>query len=161
MYFVDTNFLGQMETVCPEDVFPSLWEALEDVLFVDGVIFHEEIHDELKRWNHPRFGWYNSRVRASQILSPDQQEIESYEAVSKWVAEERLPHYKRSAVDEFLNIADSWIVASAHRHGGVVVTNEAAAPKSLTKVKIPDVAQHFSVPCINSLDFLRELKVRV
>ncbi len=69
MYFVDTNFLGQVETVYPEDVFPSLWQALEDVLFVDEVIFHEEIHDELKRWNHPRCAWGQVLLSGVSVLS--------------------------------------------------------------------------------------------
>lgn len=50
MYLVDTNFLGTLANVYPRDVFPSLWEKLEDALFADGVFFHDEVDKELAVW---------------------------------------------------------------------------------------------------------------
>lgn len=160
MYLVDTNFLGYLETHYPSDVFPSLWKRLEDVLFSSSVYFHEEVDAEMKRWAHPRLGWYLKHLDASQVLSPDQEELQAYESVTQWAVEHR-PAYKPAAVDEFLNAADSWLVASALRYKATIVTNEVPAPESKKKVKIPDAAAPFGVPCITALDFLRVLNIAV
>lgn len=50
MYVIDTNFLGELTTTYPEDIFPSLWKELEVKLFVPGICFHDEVHEEMKSW---------------------------------------------------------------------------------------------------------------
>lgn len=161
MYLADTNFLGTLATDYPTDVFPSLWSNLSIPLFSADVYFHEEVDKEMAKWAHPQHTWYSSHVNQSHILTPDQAELDCYEEVTEWVTNSREPSYKTSAVDEFLLVADSWLVASAYRHGAIIVTNEVPAPQSKKRVKIPDVADHFSVPCISALDFLRALKIKI
>lgn len=161
MYLVDTNFLGQMASVYPQDVFPSLWTELETSLFSHEIYFHVEVHNEMKKWAHPTLDWYLKFLQPSQVLSPDDDELLAYGAVSDWVVNKRKPVYTDAAIDGFLDTADHWIVASAHRHGATLVTNEVPAPEGKKKVKIPDTAAAFNVPCITTLEFLRELEVSV
>lgn len=161
MYIVDSNFFGTLAAVYPIDVFPALWSELETPLFSAPVYFHQEVEKELEKWSHPQYQWYSSNRQPSQILTPDDEELMCYQDVTEWVAEIRQPTYRTSAVDEFLAIADSWIVASACRHRATIVTNEVSAPTSLTKVKIPDVAAQFSVPCMTALEFIRHLGIVV
>ena len=161
MYVIDTNFLGELTTTYPEDIFPSLWKELEMKLFVPGIYFHDEVHEEMKNWGHPRFAWYENLVRPSQRLSPDEAEILVYEEMTRWVSTEREPKYKPNAVNIFLDAADSWLVASAYRHKAKIVTNEKPAPNGKARVKIPDVAQHFDVECLEGIDFLRKLNISI
>lgn len=161
MYLVDTNFLGTLANVYPRDVFPSLWDELEVVLFADNVFFHAQVDKELAAWGAPEYDWYKQRVRQDQIIPPDQAELDLYQQVVEWVVLERQPKYREAATTEFLNAADSWLVASACRYGATIVTNEVPAPDSVKKVKIPDVAAQFSVPCISALEFLRRLNIQI
>ena len=161
MYLVDTNFLGQMASVYPKDVFPSLWMEMETSLFSPEIYFHVEVHNEMKKWAHPTLNWYLNHLQPSQILHPDEEEVDAYKAVTNWAVNIRVPEYSQAATDEFLGVADPWLVASAYRHGATLVTNEVPAPQGTRKVKIPDAAAAFNVPCINTLEFLRELKVSV
>ena len=115
----------------------------------------------MKRWNHPQYQWYSAHRLECQVLAPDEAEIACYGEVTGWVTQERFPPYKPSAVDEFLDVADSWLIASAYRHDATIVTNETSAPQSGKQVKIPDVAAHFSVECITALDFIRYLKIAI
>ena len=162
MHLVDTNFLGTLTTQYPVDIFPSFWDALANSpLFSEQVFFHQEVEDEMKRWNHPQYHWYSARRLENQILLPDEAEIECHREVAEWVTNKRLPRYKPAAVDEFLDVADSWLIASAYRHGATIVTNETSAPQSVKQVKIPDVAEHFSVECVTALDFIRYLGISV
>lgn len=161
MYLVDTNFLGQMASVYPQDVFPSLWMEMETSLFSPEIYFHVEVHNEMKKWAHPTLNWYLNHLQPSQILHPDEEEVDAYKEVTDWAVNKRVPGYSQAATDEFVDIADAWLVASAYRHDATVVTNEVPAPQGTRKVKIPDAAAAFNVPCINTLEFLRELKVSV
>lgn len=161
MYLVDTNFLGTLANVYPRDVFPSLWSKLEVALFAGDVFFHDEVDKELAAWGDPEYDWYKQHVRQDQIIPPDQEELDLYQQVVEWVVLERQPKYRAAAATEFLDVADSWLVASACRYGATIVTNEVPAPDSVKKVKIPDVAAQFSVPCISALEFLRSLDIQV
>lgn len=161
MYLVDTNFLGTLATRYPDDVFPSLWVDLQVPLFSGQVFFHQEVDEELARWGHPIYAWYASNRKPSQILVPDSEEIERYQEVTEWVAQSRRPAYKTSAVNQFLEAADSWLVASAYKHGATIVTDETPSPESKKRVKIPDVAGQFGIPCITALDFLRQAKISI
>lgn len=160
-YLVDSNFLGELATLYPDDVFPSLWVDLETRLFTPSVFFHQEVDDELKLWSHPTYDWYSRHREESQVLRPDQLEIGCYAEVTEWVADVREPRYRAAAVDEFLGVADSWLVASAYRHNAGIVTNEVSAPESVKKVKIPDVASNFGVRCFNTVEFLRKIGTRI
>ena len=159
MYIVDTNFLGTLATTYPDDLFPTLWKKLETPLFAQDVFFHNEVHTEMKKWKHPRLNWYQNHIQGGQILTPDTKEVETYAEVANWVTTERMPRYKSHAINDFLNVADSWLVASAHRHGATLVTNENSAPGGMKKVKIPDVAAKFDVECLTAIDFLRRLSI--
>ena len=161
MYLVDTNFLGTLANVYPRDVFPSLWGELEVALFADGVFFHDEVDKELAVWGAPEHNWYKQHVRQDQTILPDQEELDLYQQVVEWVVYDRKPKYREAAATEFFNEADSWLVASARRYGATIVTNEVPAPDSVKKVKIPDVAAQFSVPCISELEFLRRLNIQI
>lgn len=161
MYLVDTNFLGTLASVYPDTVFPTLWEKLEVALSSDDVFFHEEVDKELAVWGAPEYAWYQENIREDQIILPDQEEVDCYQEVVEWVALGREPKYQDAAVTEFLDEADSWLVASAYRYGATIVTNEVSAPNSLKRVKIPDVAVQFGVPCISALEFLQRLQIRV
>lgn len=161
MFLVDTNFLGQLETIYPSDVFPTLWTQLEGRLFSPDIYFHQEVHAELKRWSQPRLSWYLQHVRCDQILEPDEEEFKALAEVNEWVANQRSPAYRTAAANKFLTVADSWLVASAYRHDATIVTNEKSAPLSVKNVKIPDVANQFGVSCIDTLGFLRALRISV
>ena len=115
----------------------------------------------MRRWAHPTLNWYLNHLQPSQILHPDEEEVVAYTEITDWAVNKRVPGYSQAATDEFVEIADAWLVASAYRHGATLVTNEVPAPQGTKKVKIPDAAAAFNVPCINTLEFLRELKVRV
>lgn len=48
MYLIDTNFLGTIANLYPDDVFPTLWNELENTIFTDDVFFHTEVDAELR-----------------------------------------------------------------------------------------------------------------
>lgn len=84
-----------------------------------------------------------------------------YERVSSWAVHKQDPAFKQAAVDDFLNVADSWLVASGARHGYTIVSNETSAPGAIKRIKIPDAAAAFNVECIPLLEFFRARHITV
>lgn len=162
MYLIDTNFIGTVASVYPRDVFPSLWVQLEEPIFRGDSFFHKTVHKEMKEWKDPTLGWYLKHIDPQYIVSTDANELALYTDVVRWVADERQPRYKDRAVNMFMDAADSWLIASALRYDATIVTNEVrAAPDSRKHVKIPDVADHFGVRCIDLLAYLRAMKISI
>jgi hypothetical protein len=60
-----------------------------------------------------------------------------------------------------VNGADPWIIAHAIADGGTVVSQETDKRPNANRVRIPDVCQHFGVPCIKVWDMLRNLNVKL
>ena len=50
-------------------------------------------------------------------------------------------------------VADPFVIASAQARGGTVVTEEAMKPHA---ARIPNVCEHFGIPCTNVEGFLAE-----
>ena len=55
------------------------------------------------------------------------------------------------------SMADAWVIAHAMAEGAVVVTKEGFAPR---KVKIPDVCKAYDVPCIDDIEFVRQIGLK-
>ncbi len=82
---------------------------------------------------------------------PDADVIASLGALSRWASG---GSYHAAAVQTFLDVADSYLVAHAHAHGHTVVTHEVVGnlPK---QVKIPSACVELDVKCMNTFDMLR------
>lgn len=60
----------------------------------------------------------------------------------------------------------SWLIAAAMVHGYIIVTFERSdgnltATMKRGKVKIPDVARHFNVECIDLYEMMRRLHIQI
>ena len=55
------------------------------------------------------------------------------------------------------NRADAWLVAYAAKQGMTVVTHEVLELYIKKAIKIPNAAQHLSVPCVHIYDFLEKV----
>ena len=83
-------------------------------------------------------------------MDEDDQVLSSLTAVSTWAASNG---YRASAVTDFLDSGDYFLIGHAHRH--TIVTHERPAPGSVKKIKIPEVCGGLSAPCINTSTMLR------
>ena len=161
MLLIDSNFLIAMESVYPQDIFPSLWDKLAAAFRTEPLVIHESVDKELTVWNSTVSRWYVGNTQGMAGRETDEAELEADTRVASWVEEERKPRYRSQAVDVFLDVADSWLVASALAHGDTIITNEKHAPQSVARVKIPDVATHFGVECLDTISFFRLLKWKI
>ena len=99
--------------------------------------------DELKEWAKSR--------GVAFFLPPADSELFSLQAISELVR----TRYQESAVSDFLQASDSWLIAQAKASHGIVVTHEQPAPNS-KRIKIPDVCANLTPPvqCISPFEML-------
>lgn len=163
-YLLDTNFFIQAHrSYYPLDIFEGFWKNAKNlasdgrIISIDKVkkeIYDKSSHeDELKLWCQDNLS--NDFFKATDAYLPN------YIKIVQWVNSKR-NHYKNSAIEEFLqtDLADPWLVAYALKENLNIVTYEKSEPGTKKRVKIPEVCNQFSVKFINTIDMMRELKIR-
>ncbi|MDY3127120.1 MAG: DUF4411 family protein [Corynebacterium sp.] len=156
MYLIDSNIVLGTWNIYPPAIFRTLWEQFADLIPNGDLYFHEEVKQELTSWSSEQSQWFNKHVPDNRVIKPTEAEVEKYVLVSKWAQFERTPKLKQKAVDDFLNVADSWLVACAMVNTATIVSNETSAVNSTARLKLPDAAAHFGVAYLAFLGFLEE-----
>lgn len=160
MYLIDSNIIINGFHSYPPDRFPTYWQVFEKFITDEKFFFHESVWGELEKHEDEKSQWLKNTVPATLKLRKDNEaEIRSYAEVTDWVRNKRTPRFRSEAVREFLNVADSWMVACAHARSLCIVSNETSNPRKITKVKLPDAATALNVDCITGIDFLRREKI--
>lgn len=132
----------------PPDVFPTLWDKLDDLANAGVIKSTEEVYVEIKKKDDELHAWLKDR---KEIFVPIEEEIQN-------VVAELLSTYPR-LVDTKKNRsqADPFVIATAeYLQDGCVVTGEKASGK-LEVPRIPDVCHDRGTPCITFLEMLREI----
>lgn len=76
--------------------------------------------------------------------------------VKEWIKEQ---DYTSAAVDKFINVADSFLVAHAlSAQGRFKVVTEEVRENSKNRIKIPNVCDNFGIMCMTTLDLLQSEK---
>lgn len=157
MYLIDSNIIIGTWNIYPPAIFRTLWTKFAELIPDGDLYFHEEVKREVAGWDTEQSQWFKKHVPNDRVLTPTAEELEKYRDVSKWVQLEREPKLTQKAIDDFLSVADSWLVACAIVNDATIVSNETSAVNSTSRLKLPDAASHFGV---NYLDFLGFLKAK-
>lgn len=136
------------------DTCPGFWDWLE-VAHADGDIRSvEKVKEELLGGQDGLSQW--TRDHGHFFVAPDQQVVASLRELTAWSMS---GDYTRAAINEFLAAGDSYLVAHAHAHDLVVVTQEVPAVTT-KKIKIPNACGGIGVRHCNLFTMLRESGVR-
>jgi hypothetical protein len=154
-YILDANVLIQAKrSYYAFDLCPGFWDSLlhhnsnGNLESIDRVGGDLSEGDDLDAWKKQSSGFFASTESASIL--------KAYKEVNQWVqSQARFSNFEKS---KFADDVDAWVIAYAKANNAIVVTHEASAPKS-TKVKIPDVCDHFNIKHINTFDMLKKLEV--
>lgn len=148
VYVFDTNSLRVLGNYYPGR-FPSFWERFETLIRTGEVVSVREVHNELldqitKEWF---LDWVEKHKQMFVVPAAEETEF---------VAEIfRVPHFLtlvgREQQLKGQPVADPFVIACARIRAGTVVTEEGNKPNA---AKIPNVCQHFRVPCTNVEGFL-------
>jgi hypothetical protein len=146
----DTSSFSKLKHFYP-DVFKSVWLGLDKLVFDSTLISTKEVWNELERGNPEQH--VNSWLKNHRQIfrTPNSAELSFVAQIFQ------IPHF-RSLIGETQRlkgtpVADPFVIACARIVEGTVVTEEVLKENS---AKIPNVCQHFNIPCINLQQFMRQ-----
>lgn len=154
-YLLDANVFIQAKNLhYGFDFCPAFWEWLDEQTAAGNVVSIEQVGDELLGGDE--LGQWATNRRAQLFPAVDAPVLQSMSQVSAWA---NGGAYNQAAVSTFLQIADSFLVASGMAHGHTVVTHEIPA-NSPKKIKIPNACQALGVSFCTPYQMLRREKAR-
>ena len=154
MYLIDTNVLITANNhYYAFDLVPGFWSWLEDRVAAGTVGTVTKVRDEIWSGNDddPVRQWVEQFDQFGR--DPDDATVTAMRTIAAWAVGHN--RYFAAAKNEFLRIADYYLVADALAHGDTVVTLEESKPNKQTKIQIPDVCAAFGVPVMGTFEMLR------
>ena len=152
VYIIDTCSIIDLFRLYPADVFPKLWEELDELIKKDRLISHKFVLDELSKRSDGAYRWAKDRKIMFKDITPQQIEI-MRDAASKFP----------ELIDADKDIdADPWLIALALEREKqrklipqieVIVTEEKFKPN---KVNIPFVCQKLGIEYTNLIGLMRK-----
>jgi hypothetical protein len=129
----------------PPDVFPSVWERMNDASIEGKIFIIDEVLSELKRKDDGAFEWFESR--GQMVISIDTE-------VQASVGEIMRKYPKIIDTRRNRSGCDPWVVALAEVRGFSVVTAERPSG-TLSRPKIPDICADMRLPYMDVVEFFR------
>ena len=156
MYLLDSNvFIEAKNSYYGLGFAPGFWDWLIQENRVGMVASIGQVESEICAGSDDLSEWAKEREETF-FLHRDSTTRPAHHKISSWAHSQG---YDRDAVDEFLNAADSWLIAYALTYGYTVVTLETTKQAS-KKIKIPIVCSIFNIRCIDTFEMLREQEAR-
>lgn len=153
-YLLDTNvFIEAKNRYYSFELCPAFWDWLDDANTAGRVASVEKVREELRDQKDDLAAWATDRD-ASFFLPPDEAVLASLVEATEWASGKLDDPYRQSAINEFADSADLYLIAHAHAHGMIVVTHEIAAPEAQKQIKIPDVCEALEIECVNPFAML-------
>jgi predicted nucleic acid-binding protein len=151
MYLLDANvFIEAYRRYYSFEVVPAFWEWLDQAHTDGRVASVRKVFEELTGRGDDLSAW--AGARRPFFLDEDEKVLSSLTAAATWATSNS---YRASAVSDFLESGDYFLIGHAHAHGHTVVTHERPAPDAVKSIKIPDVCGGLSVPYINAHTMLQ------
>lgn len=147
-YLLDANVFIQARNLhYGMDFCPAFWDWLDTAHAAGRVLSLEQVRNELT--DQDLSAW--ARARDTMFAPPEASVVPSLGLVSQWAA---TAGYEPTAVHTFLQVADYFLVATAHAQGLAVVTHEVAA-NTTKKVKIPNACLALGIHFTTTFAMLR------
>lgn len=95
-YLLDSNIFITSENHIPEDIFPSFWVRLGELLASGTAVLRQTVLDELRRHRDPLVEWVGGQDGV-EVMSTSEDALEKYLDVCAWV--ESQGHASRAVRD--------------------------------------------------------------
>lgn len=156
-YLLDSNVFIQAKNLhYGFDFCPAFWDWI-DQAHRDGLVYSiRQVKDELLEGQDELADWAAEQP-ADFFLESDQSLRPFLSQVSTWVDRS---DYEQQAMNQFQQVADYYLVATALARGCRIVTHETRGQSSRKKVKIPDAGAALGIKCMTVFKMLREERAR-
>ena len=146
-YSLDTSALIDCwERNYPQDIFPTLWQKLDEMIERGELLLSEELLEELDRKSTGLYDWVRAR---DYLICPTDEDIQAS------VTEILATFPRMTELIKNRSMGDPWVIAVAKVKVCTVVSGEKSSGQN-DKPRIPNVCAHFGIKCIKTVDLLRE-----
>jgi len=133
----------------PREIFPTIWEKLENMIKRNEFISHIEVYKEIAKGGDLLFRWCKDHKKMFKDVEDCQ--IEEFRKIKPRYD----PHYWNNQIDRDKPWADPWLIALSICKDAIIVTDE----KNIQN-RIPYIANHFNIPCLNLINFFKEIGIK-
>ena len=155
-YLLDANvFIEAANRYYATDICPGFWVWMEQAMSDETIVSTHRVRDELLGRQDDLASW-TERQPPSFFLNIDAGALPHLATLASWVQQQR---YRPSAIQEFLDSTDYYLIATAMSTGHVIVTHEKPSDGQ-KRVKIPEPCIANSVEYVNTFTMLRRLGAR-
>jgi hypothetical protein len=160
-YLLDTNVLiDASRRFYGLDFVPGYWDWLSAQASSGAVRSIERVADEIGAQSDDLSAWA-AKLPRGFFLRPDATFSAAFQLVSRW-ATSPAHEFHQAAQAEFLEVADSYLVAQALAGNHTVVTLEKpASTPSKKRIKVPDACAGVGVKCMTPYAVMRVMGVRL
>jgi hypothetical protein len=150
IYVFDTGAFIVLKNYYPT-TFPTLWGRIDAAVANGEVVSVREVFNELHNYNDTDFIQDRAKSHKGIFASPSNDELLIVQQILAITHFQTLLSTK--AILKGTPVADPFVVAAAKHKGATVVTQEGLKPNA---AKVPNVCQHFGVPCHNLEAFMAQ-----
>jgi hypothetical protein len=150
IYIFDNNTLVGIFRHYYRESFPTFWSFFDEMVDEGSIRSVREVDNEIKKLTRKDELEAWAKTHPDFFLDPTPAELAFITQIYS------VPHFLNSISQQRLlkggPFADPFIIAKAHEEHGTVVTQEKFMPGA---AKIPNICDHFKIPCINLQEFLK------
>lgn len=148
-YVFDTNVFILFFSSYYPDSFPTLWKQFNQLVANGQITSTREVMRELEvQGNETLQDWLNT----TKELFPAPTANEAQFVTEIYAMTHFQQNIERKKLLKGGNVADSFVIARAKILSATVVTLERERPNS---AKIPNICQHFKIPCVSLERFMK------
>jgi predicted nucleic acid-binding protein len=152
-YVVDTNVLITLINYYPQNnpTFKAIWDEIEELIKQNNMFTTSVVYDEITRYmgEDDRVKKWAKAHRKLFFTLTNPEIFQLAKDIIKDFSD--LPDKKKLQTGE--PDADPFLIALAQSEGATIITQEKDDPN---KTKIPKVAKHYDIKCIDLFEFFKE-----
>lgn len=159
IYVFDTSSIRALQHFYPR-VFKKIWHDLDNMVLAGNLISTREAFNELEQQAVTSEVLTWAKANKKMFTTPNAEEL-------KFVAKTLQNKHFQGLIGakqqlKGMPVADPFVIACAYANNGTVVTEEGwqhselpLSPKP-NAAKIPNVCEHFNIPCVNLEEFMHQ-----
>jgi len=169
--FDSSSFITPYRLYYAEDIVPSFWEQLEDLIENGKVCTIDKVKEEITKIDDQlsrrvkrlfkRAVPFRRKNTSDNLFSfgGESSEWIAYKSVISWAENSS---YNKAAISEFKNDskADAFLIAFCKTYNLTLVTEEVFKRKK-KRIPIPNACSALNVRCLNLFDFMRETGIKI
>lgn len=151
VYCIDTSALINIVRYpgYPREVFPTIWEKLENMVKRGELISHVEVYKEIEKRKDTIYEW--CKQNRNMFKDIDECQIKELENIKR---KYDLDHWN-TEINRGSPWADPWLIALSICEDAIIVTDEKDVPN-----RIPSIARYFNRECLNLIDFFKIIGIK-